>query len=148
MYMKMKDIKNKFALKALNGNKNFYFLYNGDKIREELNFYEQANDFDKDRKKMNILVCEKEEENNINDKKIKSKEVICSDCGENIFIKFKDNKIDLYECKNGHSKYNILYEEFENIQKIDLSEINCDKCKESTRDNTYNNEFYICNTSI
>ena len=34
--------------------------------------------------------------------------------------------------------------EYENIQKIDISKIICNKCKEKSKDNTYNNEFYYC----
>ena len=142
---KMKEIKNKFITKTQNKENKIYFLYNGDKINEELSFSQLANELDNQTKKMKILVYEKVE-NKENKKEIKSKEIICPDCGENILIKFLDNKINLYECKNGHYKNNILYEEYENTQKIELSKIICDQCKNKSRDNTYNNEFYICNS--
>ena len=41
---------------------------------------------------------------------------------------------------------NILFEEFEETQKIDISQIICDICKKYNKNTTYNNEFYICNT--
>ena len=146
IYDTMKIIKNKFIIKTQIDENKIYFLYNGGKINEELTFLQQANELDRKAKIMNILVFEKEEKTNIKQHRIKSKEIICPYCGENILITFKDNKIYLYECKNGHSITNILYEEYENTQKIDLSKIKCDKCKEKTKGNTYNNEFYICNT--
>lgn len=143
IYDKMKDIKNKYIIKAQNEDKEIYFLYNGDKINEELTFSQQVNERDRKIKKMNILVFEEEEKNDIKQNEIKSKEVICPDCGENALIQFKDNKIDLYGCKNGHNN-NLLYEEFEKTQKIDLSKIKCDKCKEQNINDMNNNEFYIC----
>ena len=74
---------------------------------------------------------------------IKSKNVICPECGEDIRIKIENYKIRLYECKNGHEIKDILLEEYENIQKIDISKIKCNKC-ENNKSNTHNNEFYRC----
>ena len=145
-YDKMKDIINTFIRKTQKENAKLIFKYNGDLINKELSFQQNAKESDLKAKKMEILVEEGESIDNKKNNKIKSKEVICPDCGENILIKLKDNKINLYECKNGHFKNNILYEEYENIQKIDLSNIKCDYCKSITRNNTFNNEFYICNT--
>ena len=48
---KMKDIINNFLIKIENKENNLYYLYNGKKINYELTFNEQANDFDKNRKK-------------------------------------------------------------------------------------------------
>ena len=143
---KMKDIINKYIIKTEKNNNNIYYLYNGDKIKEELSFNEQANENDNKRKKMNILVYIKEE--NINNKEniIKSKDVICPECKENILINIKDYRVNLYECKNNHTKNNISLEEYENTQKIDISKIKCDKCKDKNLGNIFNNEFYICNT--
>ena len=59
---KMKDIINKFLIKIENKDQNIlYYLYNGSRIKEELTFNEQANDYDKNRNKMNILVTNDEE---------------------------------------------------------------------------------------
>ena len=124
---KMKDIINKNISK--NNNKNIYFIYNGNIINEELTFIQQANEIDIKRKKMNILVYNEENKNDINTNMIISNEIICPECKENILINIKDYKINLYECKNGHIKNDILFEEFENYQKIYLSKIKCDNVK-------------------
>ena len=73
---KMKDIINKFLVK-INGNENnLCFLYNGNGINKELTFNEQANDLDKNRKKMNIIITKINEV--INEKnEIISKDIIC-----------------------------------------------------------------------
>ena len=44
---KMKEICKRFALKTNNEINNIYFLYNGNKINEELKFNEQAKKEDK-----------------------------------------------------------------------------------------------------
>ena len=48
---------------------------------------------------------------------------------------------------NGKKIYsiNVLYE-FEETQKIYLKSIICDICKKNNKGNSYNKEFYICNT--
>ena len=118
---KMKDICKKFKDKAQIGNKNIFYTYDGKiGINEELTFEEIANREDKGRSKMNIIVFENEFEMNTNDI-IKSKNIICPDCKENIKMDIKDYKINLYECKKGHKFENILLNEFEETQNIDLS---------------------------
>ena len=86
---KMKVIINKFLIKIEKKDQNIlYYLYNGARINEELTFNEQANDFDKNRKKMNILVTN--DENITDNKKIISNDIICPDCNENILLDIKD----------------------------------------------------------
>ena len=143
---KMKDICKKFKDKAQIGNKNIFYTYDGKiGINEELTFEEIANREDKGRSKMNIIVFENEFEINTNDI-IKSKNIICPDCKENIKMDIKDYKINLYECKNGHRFENILLNEFEETQNIDLSNIICDICKTNNKSKTFNNIFYKCLT--
>ena len=137
---KMKEIIQKYISKI--DNNNFFFLYNGKRINEELKFIEQANELDIKRKKMNILVYEINK-TIVKENKIISKEFICPECNENILIDIKNYKIN-YECKNVHKRDNILLNEYEDIQKIDICKIICDKCKEKNKNNTYNNEFYYC----
>ena len=144
---KMKDIINRFLIKiGKNENdNNLLYIYGANIINYELTFIQQANELDKNRNKMNILV----KSNNDNNKEIKeiiSKDIICPECGENIFINIKDFKINLYGCKNNHKINNILINKYENNQKIDLSKIICNECNENNKSNTHNNEFYICNT--
>ena len=59
---KMKDIINRFLIKLEKKENNLYYLYNGTQIDYELTFNEQANDIDKNRKKMNILVTKNEDD--------------------------------------------------------------------------------------
>ena len=94
---------------------------------------------------MDILVINNDEiKDNI--KSIISKEIICPECKENILIDINIFKINLKGCKNNHIQNNILLHLFKETQKIDLSNIICDICKENNNNNAYNNEFYICNT--
>ena len=53
---KMKEIIGNFLNKMQENGDNFFYLYNGNEINKELSFIEQANDLDKNRKKMNIIV--------------------------------------------------------------------------------------------
>ena len=39
---------------------------------------------------------------------------------------------------------NIKLDEFNNTQNIDISQIKCDKCKNKSKLDTFNNEFFIC----
>ena len=144
---KMKDIINKFLKKIENNenNNNLFFIYDANIINYELTFIQLANKLDKKRNKMNIIV-KSNNDNNTKIKEIKSKDIICPECGENIFINIKDFKIKLYGCKNEHKINNILINKYENIQKIDLSKIKCNKCNVNNKSNTHNNHFYICNT--
>jgi len=138
---RMKDIINKYLLKASIDKNLVLFLYSGKIIDEELKLYEIIEKDNKD--KIKILVNSLD---NINDNKslIKSKYIICPKCKENIKYKMNEYKIYLYECKNGHRINNILLDEFEKTQYKDISKIECNKCKEKNKSNTYNNEFYIC----
>ena len=90
-----------------------------------MTFHEQANEFDKTRFKMNIIVV-----NNSKDisgvKEIISKDIICPKCKENLFIDIKNFKINLYGCKNNHEINDIILNKYEETQKIDLSNIICD----------------------
>ena len=117
---KIKDIFKKYETKIGKDISKLYFIYNGNKINDNLNLKEIINEEDKRRNIMNILVNENNEiiikENKI------SKEIICTKCNENILIKLN---------------------EYEN--KIDISKIKCDKCKIKNKSNTYKNEFYRCN---
>ena len=147
---KIKEIYKKFTTKTQIEQKNIYFLYDGktdNDINEELTFIEMANSIDKERKKMIILVNninEMENEKILNKSIIKSKNIICPECGENIKIKINDYKISLYNCKNGHKINDLLLKDYENTQKINLSTIICNECNTNNKYNTYKNEFYKC----
>ena len=127
---KMKEILDKYISKQQINNKNIIFLYNGVKIKEGSRLIEQANEADFERRKLTIFVHEREENNNAGGKIIKSKDIICPECKENIFIDIKNFRINLNDCKNNHIRNNVQLEEYENTQIIDLSKIKCDKSKE------------------
>ena len=134
---KIENIINKFKNKIKEEDNNLSYIYNGDKISEELELNKIIKD--KNEKKINILVY-----NNKNkEKEIISNQIICPECKENILLNLKDYKINLYECKNGHKIENILLNEFENIQKLNISKSICNKCYKNNLN--INEELYICN---
>jgi len=135
---KMKDIIHKFKNKIKEENNNFFYTYNGEKIDEELKFNQIVNE-----KKISLIVHNQKNNENKSEKEIISNEIICPICKENIFINFKDYKINLNECKNGHKMENILFNEYENIQKMYLSKIICNECCKYK--SNINEEFYLCN---
>ena len=145
---KMKEIINRFLIKiGKNENdNNLLYIYDANIINYELTFIQQANEIDKNRNKMNILVKSKNDNNKKEIKEIISKDIICPECGEDILIDIKDFKINLYGCKNNHKINKILINKYENSQKIDLSQIICNECNKNNKSNTHNNKFYICNT--
>ena len=120
-----------------------YFLYSGNIIEGNSIIDQIINSTDKERKKMNILVNNKDDSNE-NIMIIKPKDISCPKCGEISRINITDYKI-LLQCKNGHNKGNILLNEYKNTQKLDISKIICDECKINNKSNTYQNIFYRCN---
>ena len=132
---KMKDICAKFENKInLDKNINLFYSYEGKtELNLNLSFEQIANNVDKERKKMSVIVYA----NKINLEKeciIRPKNIICPECKENIRMDIIDYKIKLHDCINNHTIDNILLNEFDELQKIDKTKIinNDDK-------------YYICN---
>ena len=144
---KIHNIINKFLVKIGNkeNNLNFLYLYGGNSIKKELTFKQQANEIDKKRNKMNIVV-NKLDENKKKLNEIISKDIICPICKESIFIDIKNFRISLHGCKNNHKIDDIQLNEYEGTQKIDISKIICEICHKNNKSNTHNNNFYECNT--
>ena len=137
-----KVVINQYLGKAMISPENVTFFANGSTINPNLTVEKQMNDFDKINKKMKVLVkVIKEEEHKVI---IKSKEIICPECHEPCRIKIENYKIKLYGCVNGHTKEHINLTNFNDTQKIDLSKIICDICKDKNKGNSYKNEFYLC----
>ena len=90
--------------------------------------------------------CNQINESEICENIIKSKDIICQKCAENVFLNIKDYKIKLYECKNNHIIENLLINEFEKCLNIDTSKITCQNCNKNDRSKTNNKDFYICLT--
>ena len=139
----MKDIMEKFITKSEGSKNNLVFLYGGNKIDEKLTFDEQANDIDKSRNKMSIIVVDYNEAEEIINKK-KSKNIICPECYQNIRIQISPQKISIYDCRNKHCRDYTSLEEFEKTQYIDESKIICDDCNKQNKNNSYEHKFYIC----
>ena len=143
---KMKDIFKKYTQKLEKDINSLYFVYSGNIIlNDELNFEMIANKDDKLRNKMNIVVNDKNY-SELNSPIKKSKDIICPKCFENIKINIEDYNVFLYDCKNAHEIENISLNEFEETQKVDISKIKCNICKETNKNETSNNIFYRCNS--
>ena len=122
-----------------------YFISNGKIINKKDKLENIMSDSEKRNKKMKILVYSINSTIYNENTNIKiSKDIICPECKEICQYEIKDDKIKLYDCKNGHILENIKLNEFEAFQAIDISQIKCDKCKHRNKSNTFNNEFYLC----
>ena len=140
-------IISKFINKAQTEKNSVYYLYQGkilDYSNKNLKLVEIMVSDDKTLNKMKILVFDKNGAKNKDNSLIPSKNIICPECKEFSQIKIKDYKIELFGCKNGHDIDGILLKDFQNTQKINVSQIKCNICKERNKSNTHNNEFYRC----
>ena len=142
----IKDICNIFARKVNKNINNLHFYYSGKKISLDLKYSEIVNQIDKERKCISVLVNSIND--NLNNKKVMvdSPYPICQYCQENVRIEIKDYKINILDCKNGHHVNNVSLEEYERIQKVDLTKIKCNVCNQNNKSITYNNQMYKCNT--
>ena len=144
---KIETILNKFINKAQIEKNSVYYLYQG-KILKDSNKESKLSDImvndDKVSNKMKIIIYDINDEKNKNNSIVPSKNIICPDCKEISKIKINDYKINLLDCKNGHNINGILLSDFQNTQKIDISQIICQQCKEKNKSITHNNEFYRC----
>ena len=105
------------------------------------------NEMDKKNHQMKILVFmtdmgDKEKQQTI----IKSKEIICPICKEPCRIQFENYRIKLYGCINHHISDDIKLIYFPNTQKVNISQILCDKCKFKNKGNCPEDGFYRCLT--
>ena len=110
-----------------------YFLYNGDIINEKYTIKEILHN-NIIRNEMKILVNEYED-NKVENIELKdSKYIICPKCFEFCNINFNNYKINLNNCNEGHNFLNLLFNEFNDFQKINECNILCHKCKNSKND--------------
>ena len=82
---------------------------------------------------------------------LNSKEILCPECGDICKLKFNDFKITLYDCKSGHRKDNISFEQYNEIQKYKVNCINCNSnnCNSNNEENCTkkdNTKFFNCLT--
>ena len=141
----LKNICQNFKNKQHIQNEDLTFVYSGNILNDALTFTQCANTMDRSRKKMTILVNKNDDnnQNNTNPVIIQSKEIICPKCFENSKIRINNYKIKLSDCKNNHISNNIYVKDFEDTQKIDLSKIICEKCKQN-KGQIFQYQFYIC----
>ena len=143
MEEKIQEICQRFVSKIGKDINTLYFIYDGVKINMNLTLQQMYEHLDKKRNILNIFVDEIDKNDSYKNM-IKSRNVICPKCNENIFINFIDYKINLSDCKNGHKINNISFEQYENTQNIDISKIICNICKKVNVNSIDNNEFYFC----
>ena len=143
---KFKNICEIFCVKSQKNINDLIFIYGGEILNLDLEFNKIANQIDKQKLKMNILVYDKNPTIiNENERKIKSKDIICPKCGEICLIEFKDYKIILNNCKNKDENI-ISLNEFENTQNINENKIICNICNINNKSKSYKNKFYMCGT--
>ena len=144
---KMKNIFFEFSVKAQIDLKSVYFLYEGDKIKEELSLGELINLNNNITNEIKINVIQIDSPlPNFNQSLKRSKYILCPECRENIILTLHNYKINLMDCRNGHNINNILLDEFEKTQIYDYSKIICNNCKINNKMNSSENEFYKCLT--
>ena len=142
-----KESINKYVQKVNLDINNTYFVTNGKKINPEKTIESQIGSHIKNEKICRILVFSSGDEKKIQNENnffVEANEIICPKCFEPCRIKFENYKINLYDCINGHITEEINLNKFKDSQKIDLSKIICQNCKDNNKGNTYGNEFYRC----
>ena len=140
----MLDICTKFAAKAGKKIKNLYFLYNGGPVNLKSKFSEQASNIDKENKKMKIL-AQGLVDTVITPKKLtKAKDIICPECGDVCLFHLHDYKLSLFGCREGHHNENISFEEFDQTQNIDETNIVCQNCSSVDKESSFENKFFVC----
>ena len=141
---KFEDVINSFLQnKKLNPSTLNFFL-NGKLINPQQTVESQMSLLDKQKRILNVLVYEENVPNKI--VIIQSKEIICPKCFEPCRIKTENNKFTLFGYVNNHSTEDIKINDFSETQKINLSNIICNKCKQYNKSDSFNNEFYRCLT--
>ena len=80
---KFKNIYQKYINKSEVNSREKIFLYNGEKKNENKTIKEIINNFDKERKKMSIIVSERDNDSNQAPVIIKPKDISCPKCGDN-----------------------------------------------------------------
>ena len=97
---KMLEIISRFVSKSNLDLDSLYFIFDGKILNKELTFDETTK-----ADSIRVLVYETNEKEPkfINVSKIKPKFIKCSTCNENTILHFDNNKINLSNCRNGHT---------------------------------------------
>ena len=140
------DVINRYTQKTSYNPSSIYLILNGKPINPQQTVESQMSELNKQNRSMNVLVYLREEENPNKAVKVKAKEIICPKCFEPCRIKTENFKLTLFDCVNNHKTEDILIKDFPETQKINISNIICDKCKIKNKGESYNYEFYKCLT--
>ena len=139
----LRSICKRYCKKTILDINTLHFLYLNKEINFELNFSQVASDFDKARKIMTVSVLDR----NLGDLNLfQSTEIVCPSCYSSALLDIEKYQIKIHDCRNGHNVGSFLFDEIEESQLIDFTQIKCEKCKIYSRAYTYQNEFYRCNT--
>ena len=138
------DVINRYTQKALLDPKTLCFLANGKVLDPKKTVESQTSKLNKENNIIKVIVNEIDREKD-ESVYVKSKDIICPTCNESCRIKIENYKIKLYDCINNHINI-INIKDFQEKQKINISNIICNKCNIKNKGNTYNNEFYKCLT--
>ena len=137
---KMKFIMERLCMKLNLAKDDIYILHDGKFLNEEIN----ESQLKKNENGKKLVLVYQISDTVVNEKITKaSNEIICPTCKENCLLEIKDYQIILYGCKNDH-KNNIFIKDFNESQKVNISDIICNICKQRNKGNTNNNEFYKC----
>ena len=139
-----RDVINKYLQKTLLNPNDTYFIANGKKINQSGTVESHMSDIDKESNEIKILVQLIEDEEGKKNIIDKSKEIICPSCQEPCLISIENYKIKLFGCINNHIINNIKIKDFPDTQKINISNIICNKCKIKNKGNSTKNDFYKC----
>ena len=140
----MKDIIIRYSNKSKIELKSIFFLYAGDKINVNSTLETIIKKEDKNKKKMEILVCSEEENKEENKSKVKPAQIICPECSEVALLNFKNYKLSISRCKKNHKFGKMSLEDFDKKQIIDESKIICENCRTNKKSTSFNKIFYIC----
>ena len=110
---KMKDVFKRFYFKVDKVNEKFYFMYNGNKVDEDLTIEQISSNDDKTRKKMELLVFK--DDDHIDLSLVGKKNKIIATI---IYL----GKITKIECASGE-KMEVLYKKFSENNSIDINSL-------------------------
>lgn len=144
---KFQEAINKFIGKTSLNPQNLTFLANGNICKSEMTLESQMSNQNKINNFMPVSVMAlPEREKKKEPVFVPSKEIICPKCFEPCSYKIENYRIKLYGCKNNHITDDIKLKDFPNLQKMDISKISCDNCKNKTKGEIEGYLFFRCLT--
>ena len=135
------QIVQRFCIKVGANKENLNFLCNG-KILDE-NITEDKIPINQNGTKI-IIVVDNNQNINSQDIIIKSNVIICPQCKECASISIDNYHLTISNCKNGHKLENIDIKDYAETQKINISQIICEQCKNKNMGNAEGHLFFRC----